>query len=296
MSNIVAVQPQLFRAVAARARDYWLLSKPRVTLLVWGTNLFGMALAGWAPLGASLSNLIGAWLVIASANALNQVFEAEPDGAMARTRLRPIPGGRIKAGEALAVGLVWGLAGVTLLALLVNGLTAILGAASIVLYALVYTPLKRRTHLCTAIGALPGAIPPLAGWAAVTGNIDPPALLLFAIQFFWQFPHFWSIAWILRDDYAKAGFKMLPYPGADGLATATCCLQYTLAVLPLSLVYAATLSKAWLYVPLALLAWLWLFSASLRFKRESDTDSARKLLKATVGYLPLLLAAMTICL
>jgi protoheme IX farnesyltransferase len=295
LNKSLATQQTFGSAVIQRLRDYWALSKPRVTLLVWITNLFGMLLAGAASPGPIAINLLGAWFVIAAANVLNQVIEAVPDSQMSRTRNRPIPAGRVTPIEATLLGIVWAAAGLLILALWVNPLTACLGAVSIGLYALAYTPLKRITHLCTVVGAIPGAIPPLAGWAAVTGTLNPPAFLLFAIQFFWQFPHFWAIAWLLREDYATVGFKMLPYPDADGKSTAVCALKYSLPVLPLSLAYAFLLSKPWLYVPLAMLAGWWLLSAAIRFVNSPDDLAARRVLKASIGYMPAVLMAMMIC-
>jgi protoheme IX farnesyltransferase len=278
---------------SARLRDYAELSKPRVTILVWITTLAGLALAGGLALpgGYLAAALGGSLLVIASANALNQVFEAAADGRMNRTRSRPVPAGRISSAEGLAVGLVWGVAGVGILAAFVNLLTAGLGVASIILYAGVYTPLKPRTHLCTAVGAIPGAIPPLAGWAAVTGEVALPAFVLFAIQFLWQFPHFWAIAWILREDYGRAGFRMLPFPGADARATARVATQFADFTAPVSAVYAMFVTIWWAYLAAAAVLGAWLVYASVRFLRDGDDLSAKRLLRVTVLYLPLLLLA-----
>jgi protoheme IX farnesyltransferase len=280
----------------AKAKDYWALSKPRVTLLVWATTLAGMVLAanlGSVSLSAVLllHTLIGSWLVIASANALNQVLEVDADSRMKRTQSRPIPSGRLSLTEGLAVGVVWGSLGLAQLFVFVNPLTAMLGAASIALYVFAYTPLKPKTHLATAIGAIPGAIPPLAGYTAVTGSIGSTGVILFAIQFLWQFPHFWAIAWLIREDYEAAGFKMLPFPGASGEATATACLQYAAATAPFALALALKLANPWLYVAAALPLCLWFAYASYRFKKNPDQLAARKVLKASIAFLPLLLLA-----
>ncbi|MDQ2985634.1 MAG: heme o synthase [Armatimonadota bacterium] len=285
-----------FPLAAARLRDYWALSKPRVTLLVWATTLAGVVLAAnIASISVSIpllfNALIGSWLVIASANVLNQVLEVAPDSRMNRTRNRPIPAGRVGQTEGLALGVVWGVLGLAQLALFVNLLTAALGALSIALYVFAYTPLKPRTHFATAIGAIPGAIPPLAGWTAVTGSIEVTGVILFAIQFLWQFPHFWAIAWLVREDYAAAGFKMLPFPEADGRATAMACLQYAAATSPFAMALALGLARPWIYALPAVALSVWFVVCANRFRNAPDEARARKLLKATILYLPLLLLA-----
>ena len=175
---------------ASRLKDYWALTKPRVTLLVWATTLAGMVLAAritgaTMTVGMLAATLAGSWLVIASANVLNQVLEVDSDAKMSRTRRRPLPSGRVGLTEGLALAVVWALSGLIILSLWVNMLTALLGAASIALYVFAYTPLKAKTHVATAVGAIPGAIPPLAGWTAVTGTIEMTGVILFAIQFLW---------------------------------------------------------------------------------------------------------------
>ncbi|MEO7454341.1 MAG: heme o synthase [Fimbriimonadales bacterium] len=280
----------------ARLKDYWALSKPRVTLLVWATTLAGMVLAaniGGLPAGGALffHTLIGSWLVIASANALNQVLEVDADSRMKRTQNRPIPSGRIGLTEGLAVGVIWASVGLAQLFWFVNPITALLGAVSIALYVFAYTPLKPKTHLATAVGAIPGAIPPLAGWTAVSGHIGATGVILFAIQFLWQFPHFWAIAWLIKDDYEAAGFKMLPFPGASGEATATACLQYAAATAPFALLLATRLNSPWIYVSAAVPLCFWFAYASFKFRKTPDQGAARKVLKASIAFLPLLLLA-----
>jgi protoheme IX farnesyltransferase len=230
-----------------KLRAYWLLSKPRVTILVWLTTAFGLMLGGWGQVLQNeliVATLIGSWLVVASANALNQAIEWARDAQMPRTALRPIPSGMLSPLEGWLVGTLWGVLGVLTLALWVNGAVAWLGAVSILLYAFVYTPLKPQTHFSTAIGAIPGAIPPMAGWVAAQGGFSLEAWLLFALQFVWQFPHFWAIAWLYRDDYARAGFRMLPYPDASAVATARLSLAYTLAMVAISLMFALPAGRA----------------------------------------------------
>jgi len=279
-----------------KLRAYWLLSKPRVTILVWLTTVAGLALGGWGQtLGAGLvaATLIGSWLVIASANALNQAYEWRQDALMTRTAQRPIPSGRVSPQEGWLIGALWGVLGTLILALWVNLPVAILGAVSILLYAFAYTPLKQRTHFSTAIGAIPGAIPPMAGWVAAQGGFSTEAWLLFALQFVWQFPHFWAIAWLYRDEYAKAGFHMLPYPDATAEATARLALWYTLAMVVISFMFAPLATQGWLYLLGAATLGLWAIRSAVRFvKTPHAPQSARSVLMSSVLYLPLLLIWM----
>lgn len=276
-----------------KLRAYWLLSKPRVTLLVWLTTVAGLVLGGWGQSlqgGLVLATLIGSWLVIASANALNQAIEWRQDALMTRTAVRPIPSGQILPWEGWLIGALWGVAGVLILALWVNLPVAVLGAVSIILYAFVYTPLKQRTYLCTVIGAIPGATPPLAGWVAAQGGFSVEAWLLFALQFVWQFPHFWAIAWLYNSEYAKAGFRMLPYEGASAEATARLVLVYTLAMVALSLLFTPFLERAWLYAVGASALGLWTVRAAYRFlKAPENLQTARGVLVSSILYLPLML-------
>ncbi|MCX7924384.1 MAG: heme o synthase [Fimbriimonadales bacterium] len=283
-----------------KLQAYWLLSKPRVTILVWLTTAAGLTLGGWGQTlsaGLIVATLLGSWLVIASANALNQAYEWRQDALMTRTAQRPIPAGRVSPLEGWLIGALWGVMGTLTLALWVNLPVAVLGALSILLYAFVYTPLKQRTHLSTAIGAIPGAIPPMAGWVAAQGGFSIEAWLLFALQFVWQFPHFWAIAWLYRDEYAKAGFHMLPYPDATVEATARLALWYTLAMVAISLMFAPFATHSWLYLLGAATLGLWAVRAAQRFLKSPDTpQGARTVLISSVLYLPLLLLWMIISL
>lgn len=293
-AELVAGIGQTLSVGSPKLREAWALSKPRVTLLVWATTLFGLILAGGFDTSPWLvvNTLLGSWFVIASANALNQVREMVPDSKMKRTAGRPLPSGRLSSTEGLAIGVCWAVVGLAQLAIFVNPLTAFLGALSISIYVFAYTPLKTRTHLATAVGAIPGAIPPLAGYAAVTGRLDLPGILLFAIQFFWQFPHFWAIAWILREDYQLVGFRMLPYPSADGRATGLCSIQFSVPLIPLSLLYGAFIEYSIIYWVGATLLSGWVVFAAFQFWSRADDLSAKKLLRVSVLYLPLLLVLM----
>ena len=201
---------------AYRAGDFVTLTKPRLNFLVLITTLAGMYLGApeGVPLAILVHGLVGTALVAGGAAALNQVWERETDSLMRRTRLRPIAGGRLRIADGTWFGIL--LAGTGLVELMweVNTLSAAVAAATLVSYVLVYTPLKKRTSLATLIGAVPGALPPVIGWAAATGTISIPAIVLFGIVFLWQMPHFLAIAWLYRDDYEHAGIPLLPGTGA----------------------------------------------------------------------------------
>ena len=296
MKNPSISVPHLPLALA-RAKDYWALSKPRVTLLVWATTLAGMVLAGriggWHVSGTLLFNtLVGSWLVIASANALNQVLEVDADSRMKRTQNRPIPGGRISVTEGLVVGVLWASLGLAQLYWFVNPLTAALGAASIALYVFAYTPLKPKSHLATALGAVPGAIPPLAGWTAVTGQIGVTGVLLFAIQFLWQFPHFWAIAWLAHRDYSTAGFKLLPAEKGPTKFTALQTIIYALLLIPLTILpYLVELTTGTTSIVVIMLANIFLVVQCIRLYINMDVKSARRVMFSSYIYLPVVLLA-----
>ncbi|MFA0776769.1 MAG: hypothetical protein PVTTEEND_000483, partial [Candidatus Fervidibacter sp.] len=202
------------KAVGAKVADYLQLIKLKLSALVLFTVALGYLLALRNPLplviGHWLLTLLGSFLVIAAANAFNQVWEREADGRMRRTMNRPLPAERMSVTEAFCAAVLMALVGLTTLALATNWLTTFLAGLALGLYVLAYTPLKRRTEFCTLVGAVAGALPPVMGWTAVRGEINGEAAALFALQFLWQFPHFWAIAWLYRDDYQRAGFRMLP--------------------------------------------------------------------------------------
>ena len=197
--------------------DYWAMTKPEVNFLIAITTAVGFYLGASAPLAwASLLNtVIGTILVASGAGALNQWMEYRFDANMRRTARRPVAAGRIAPIRALIFGALVALAGVAYLLLTANRLTSLLAVGTLASYLFLYTPSKRITPLCTLIGAVPGAIPPLIGWAAARGSLDPQAWLLFAIVFLWQFPHFMAIAWMYREDYARAGYLVLPFRRAE---------------------------------------------------------------------------------
>ncbi|HVN19839.1 MAG TPA: heme o synthase [Dongiaceae bacterium] len=287
-------------------RDYSELTKLRVTTLIvmtaWCGYFFGAHKAGesWLSLGL-LHALIGIGLVSSGTAALNEVMEHDIDGHMRRTASRPIPAGRMSLAHAMIVGLLMSLGGSFYLAIFTNPLTGLLTFLTSVVYLAAYTPLKRISPICTLVGAFPGAMPGVLGWTAARGRLEWETLILFAILFVWQFPHFFSIAWLYREDYEKGGIKMLPVVEDDGRSTARRILAYSIALIPISIlpsymgmagkiymVGAFVLGVAMLYFGVRL-AFLKLPLAAARSKMR-----ARHVLQATVIYLPLLFALMMV--
>jgi len=280
-------------ASPTRVGDFLELTKPRITTLVVITAGVGYAVG--APRGiepaAFVALLIGTALVAGGASALNQYWEREADARMERTRLRPIPAGRMAPQEALAFGLAVAGAGLVLLAT-INGLTALLGLAALASYVLAYTPLKRLTSLCTVVGAIPGALPPMMGWAAARGSLDPGAWALFGILFLWQLPHFLAIGWIFREDYARGGFPMLTVLDGDGRSTARQMMLYSAALIPVTLAAGALASAGIGYLSGALALGLVFFAASTRFAWKRSVAAARVLFLVSILYLPALLGLL----
>src|SRR5579872_1376018 len=236
-SAVVPAAGALRTAAALRLADYVLLTKPRISLLVLLTVSAGFALGSadlWQPLLLAHA-LFGIALVATASSAFNQWLERDSDALMLRTLNRPLPSGRLSPAEVFLFGLAAAFFGIVWLATFVGATAAVLSAVTLVLYVGVYTPLKRRTSLGTAIGAIPGAMPPVLGWAAAGAPLDSGAFSLFAVLFLWQFPHFLAIAWIYRDQYARAGLKMLPARGQTPRVTGLMAVGYALALLPLSL-------------------------------------------------------------
>ncbi len=273
----------------ARWRDFYELTKPRMNMLVVLTMLAGFYFAGGRG-GGALEAVLGTALTAAGASVLNQWMERHLDGLMPRTRLRPLPAGRVLPSEALAWGLLLCAAGVAYLSLRVNVLTALLGLLTLLTYLLWYTPSKRRTSLCTLIGAIPGAIPPLMGWTAARGILEAGAWPLFAILFFWQIPHFLAIAVMYRQDYAAGGFRMLPLVQPEQTGRQT--VWHTQATFLASLMPLWLGQAGWLYALWALLLGVVFLAAALRFLHRQNQASARRLFFTSIIYLPLLLGGL----
>ncbi len=290
--------------VAALARDYAELIKLRVTTLIvmtaWCGYYFGALKSGGSSLSWGLFHaLLGIALVSGGTAALNEVMERDIDGRMRRTAQRPLPAGRMSLLHATIVGGLLTLGGALYLGLLLNPLTGWLSLATAVTYLAAYTPLKKVHPICTFVGAFPGAMPGVLGWTAARGRLEWGALVMFAIVFFWQFPHFFSIAWLYREDYEGGGIRMLPVTQPDGRSTARRILLYSLALIPISLAptFLGMSGRIYLLGALILGAALFYFGyrlAALQMPLHTarSKQRARHLLQATVLYLPLLFVLM----
>jgi heme o synthase len=270
------------------------LVKARLTTLVLLTTLVGFYLGWHGAMNYALmfNTLTATALVAAGASALNQLLEREYDAKMRRTQSRPLPSGRLQPTTVMIFGGVSSVAGLIYLALAVNLLTSVIGAVTLVSYLFIYTPLKRVTWLNTAIGAVPGALPPLMGWTAARGELTGEGWALFAILFFWQLPHFFAIAWMYRDEYAKAGFKMLPGIDPEGRRTAQQSVSNTLALLAVSLFPFVFKMAGTAYLAGAIVLGAVFLWCAVRFSRQLTLACARQLFFASIIYLPLLLALM----
>ena len=274
----------------ARSRDFIALAKPRLNLLVVASTLVGYVMAEGDSLGAVGVGglLLGTGLVAGGASAFNQVIERDLDALMRRTRTRPLPDQRLQPIEGLLFAAVVSIAGLLMIAASANLLAAAVALSTLVTYVLIYTPLKRRSSLGTVIGAIPGALPPIIGWAASSGTLPPQAWTLFGIMFLWQLPHFLAIAWMYREDYARAGFPMLAVLEPDGGSTGRQSVVYAAALVPISLAPTLMGMTGQVYFAGALLlgvAFLWM---TLRFARTRATADARRVFFASITYLPLL--------
>ncbi|QDU63095.1 Protoheme IX farnesyltransferase 2 [Planctomycetes bacterium Pan216] len=281
-------------ALGLRLADYASMTKPRIAVMVLVTVAVGGFLAtGGAPDSATLlSAIIGTGLVAAGASVMNQWLERESDALMRRTALRPIPAGRVSPAEAFALGTGLGLFGTLFLATTVNWLTALLAVVCYLLYVVAYTPLKRYSSLNTAVGAIPGALPAVIGWTAMTGQLDPRAWILFLILFLWQFPHFFAIAWLYRSDYAGAGLKMLPTTEAGQRVTGVQAVAYALALLPISLAPTLFGLTGTLYFWAALACGIHYLAYSVAFMMRQCDQRARQLMWASLVYLPSVMALL----
>ena len=281
---------------AHRFADFVTLAKPRLNLLVLMTTTAGLYLA--APDGVALPvlvhTLLGTALVAGGASALNQVLERDTDALMRRTRNRPVASGRLRAIEGSMFGLGMSAAGLAELAIGVNVLCAAVAALTLVSYLLLYTPLKRHTSLATLVGAVPGALPPVLGWAAAANDVTLPALVLFGIMFFWQMPHFLAIAWLYRDDYAAAGIPLLPVLEPDGHRTGRQALLYGTALWPVSLMPSLVGLAGDFYIAVATVLGLTLIALCAKFARDRSAQTARQLFLFSITHLPLLLGALVV--
>jgi heme o synthase len=300
-----ATQPLvLARRPMSLARDYAELTKLRVTSLVvmtaWCGYYFGALQSGISSLTWGLLHaLVGIGLVSGGTAALNEVIESDVDARMRRTAQRPLPRGRMSRLHALVAGLAMTVAGALYLGLALNPLTGWLAVATTLVYLGAYTPLKKIHPICTFVGAFPGAMPGVLGWTAARGRLDWGALVMFAIVFFWQFPHFFSIAWLYREDYAAGAIRMLPVVEPDGRSTARQIVAYSLALIPVTLAPTLMGMAGKVYFAAALILGLALLYVGIRLAAlhapitaPVSKQRARQLLQATVFYLPLLFVVM----
>jgi protoheme IX farnesyltransferase len=284
-------------AVHGRLGDYLTLAKPRLTLLVLFTVAVGFLWAtygtpDWWLLGHTL---LGTALIAIGASVLNQLLERDLDARMERTRDRPLAAGRIRPQAALRLGVLTACAGIVYLALLVNPLTSFLGVATLATYLFVYTPLKRRTQFNTMVGAMAGALPPVMGWAAATGSIGVEAGTLFLLLFLWQLPHFWAIAWIYREDYRRAGLRMLSVVDeSGGRFVGRLMVQHCLLLILISMGPYLMGRVRGVYLIGALLLGGLFLTAALRFLLRPSQERAREVLWASLVYLPLILTLLLI--
>jgi len=286
-------------ASSVRAADYWTLTKPEVNLLIGVTTAAGFSLAGAEHgQGASVSGLlhtvVGTLLVASGTGTLNQLLERRFDAVMRRTASRPVAAGRIAPSHALVFGVVLATAGTLELAVAVNRLSSVLALATMASYLLVYTPLKRKTRFCTLIGAIPGAAPPLIGWAGATGALSAEAWILYSMVFLWQFPHFMAIAWMYREDYRRAGYRVLPRD--KPIATFVLCqvMIPLLVLVPLSLTPVFFGRAGMVYLVTALVLGAGFIYRADRLAVHQSNAMARRLLMTSIVYLPLIFAVLVL--
>jgi protoheme IX farnesyltransferase len=279
-----------------KLRDYNQLVKFRLTFTVVLSSVLGFLLgsAGVIDYSNLMALILGGFLVVASSNGINQIIEKDFDKLMTRTANRPIAQERMSILEAGVFCAVTGIVGVSILGLYLNTYAALLGFGSLMSYAFIYTPLKRVSSLAVLVGAFPGAIPPLLGWVAASGSFSTVAIVLFLIQFFWQFPHFWAIAWILDDDYKKAGYRLLPTVGGRDKASAMQIIIYSAILIPLGLLpYFMGLSGVVSLIIIAIGS-VALTALAVKLYNSLSIKDAKRLMFASIIYNPLVLISLLI--
>ena len=278
----------------SRFRDYAQLLKPNLSFMVVFSSVVGYLLApgvqfGWTEV---ILLFLGGMLVTGSANTINQILERKSDAFMKRTMLRPMPDGRMSVGEAWAVATVSAAIGTIILSYYFNPLAGLLSFISLLLYAFAYTPMKKIHPVAVLIGAIPGALPPLIGWVAATGELGIGGWILFTIQFFWQFPHFWAIAWVLDDDYIKAGIRMLPSAAGKTRFTGLQCMFYSLVLIPMAVMPRVVGMSGNIGMWVTMACGLFYFVASMAFYMNNDHKSAKRVMFSSFIYLPVVLLAL----
>lgn len=283
-------------SVSRRAIDFLLLTKPRIVLMVLMTTSAGFYLGVWRnpDYFLLLHTLIGTALAAGGALALNQFFERDVDAQMERTRLRPLPDGRLQPAEAVIFGVAITLIGLLYLTVVVNRLSGLVTATIVMTYLFFYTPLKRKTPLCSFVGAIPGALPPVIGWTAVRGTFDTGAWVLFAIMFLWQIPHSLSIAWLYRSDYTRADFRLLPIVEPDGGSTGRQVVIHCLALLTVSLTPTLVGLAGSVYFFVTLVCGITLLVYGIGFAISRSETTAQRLFFASLVYLPVQFITMVL--
>jgi len=277
-----------------KLKDYAQLLKPNLSMMVVFSSVIGYLMA--PGMQFDLRNVfllyLGGLMVTGGANTINQILEHEGDKMMNRTMYRPIPDGRMSKAEAWMIAMVAGFGGAFILGSYFNVLTGVLSFISLLLYAFAYTPMKRVHPIAVFIGAIPGALPPLLGWAAATGGLGVGGWVLFLFQFFWQFPHYWAIGWVGYDEYQKAGISMLPSQERTSRFTGLQCMFYSVVLIPLALVprYLQMCSNWGMWI--MMFGGIFYFAASVNFYRKNDFKSAKQVMYASFIYLPLVLLAL----
>lgn len=291
-SNVLA-KPTSLAKLRPKLRDYYALTKPEVNLLILMTTSAAYYLGSRGPLRIAglLNTLLGTLLVASGTATLNQWMERAWDGQMRRTASRPLPAGRVSSQEALVFGMLLSIAGGLYLAIAVNALSSLLAVSTLLSYLLIYTPLKRKTPLCTLLGAFPGAMPTLIGWAGASAAVERQAWFLFAVLFLWQFPHFLAIALMYREDYERAGYRMLPRFDIDSRFTRIEIVSFTL-ILVVSTTLTGLRTSAAAYSVMMLLAGAFMLYHVTKLMRSTSTRLASRVVHASVIYLPVVLALM----
>jgi len=279
-----------------KVKDYILLTKLRLSSLVIFSSAIGFLIAphgviDWFKISMLL---LGGLLTTAGSNAFNQVIEKDYDKLMSRTANRPLPTGRMSVTEALLVAGICGVGGILILWYNFNVMAALLSAIALLSYAFIYTPLKRISPIAVFVGAIPGALPPLIGWVAATGSISQDAIVLFAIQFIWQFPHFWAIAWVCYDDYMKAGFKLLPSKEGRNKFSALQNIIYILVLIPISIIPMTLHMTGWISTSIVFAGGIMFLIPAIKLYRECTMKAARQLMFASFFYLPIVQLALLI--
>ncbi|MGA7293883.1 MAG: heme o synthase [Terriglobales bacterium] len=295
MSTLQAISPpESCKAFTAKLRDYYTLTKPEVNLLILMTTSAGYVLGstGSVRIAGLINTIMGTLLVASGTATLNQFMERVYDGRMRRTSNRPLPAGRLEAREAFWFGILLSIAGGLYLLLTVNALSSLLAVSTLLSYLLVYTPLKRKTHLCTLLGAIPGGMPILIGWTGASGRLNLQAAMLFGVLFLWQFPHFLAIAMMYREDYERAGYKMLPASDPAARFTRAEIVGFTIALIALTATCTSVTGGGVGYLIGIIALGAFLLYHSVRLAIYGSRPAASRLLHASVIYLPAVLVIM----